>query len=93
MVEKSLAEKNLINQTVKAAMEKLSAMNLPVFPRVTKGNSPKLHQGRFALDIRTNSIRERVLRLGPGCPGHLNTIACGIWGQGLVVALAVLGCT
>ncbi|KAK4826419.1 hypothetical protein QYF61_008952 [Mycteria americana] len=37
----------------------------------TRGNSLKLHQGRFRLNIRKNFFSEGLSSIGTGCPGKL----------------------
>jgi len=36
----------------------------------TSGNGPKLHQGRFRLDIRKNFLMKEWSGTGIGCPGR-----------------------
>jgi len=50
-----------------------SKMGVGLFSQITnnrtRGNSLKLCQGRFRLDIRKNFFTERISGIGTGCPG------------------------
>ncbi|KAK4827043.1 hypothetical protein QYF61_013227 [Mycteria americana] len=98
--EKQLRELGLFSLEKREAQEETLSLSTVASDR-TRGNSLKLCQGRFRLDIRKNFFTERVVKHWNRLPKEVvespsleilkKTCRCGASGHGLVVGLAVLG--